>query len=138
MTLTLRQVKGTPIANAEYDANVTEKYSAVAHGFAAGDLVYRSSATAWAKAVASAGSTVADGIVVAVPNADTAYINTRDGVLVTKTAHGLGAAGVVVFLHQSSAGAMTTGLSSGIVQRVGKVMDANSILFRLGSTYEDI
>ena len=138
MTTTLRQVKGSPVSAIENDANFAEKYSAVGHGFAVGDLVYKFGSSTWAKAVGSAGATVADGIVIAVPDADTAYIATRDGTPATKTAHGLGAAGTVVFLHQSSAGAMATGLTSGIVQRVGKVLDADTILFRLGATFEDI
>ena len=123
--LTLRNVKGAPISNAEFDANFSELYSAVAHGFVAGDLVYKSSATAWAKAISTAASTYADGVVVAVPNADTAYIATKFGQPFTRTSHGLGAAGTVVYLSASVAGTMTASVTD---QIVGQVLDSNTVL----------
>ncbi len=136
MTLTLREVKGSPIAGTEYDANFTERYAAVAHGFAVGDLVYKSGSTTWAKASNAASSSVARGIVVSAPSADLCFIATRAGVPATKTAHGLGAAGAVVYL--STAGGMTATAPTGVRQAVGSVLDANTIWFFPQFPHEEI
>lgn len=140
-TVTVRQALGSTsdaafaLSAIQFDGNFTEKYAAAAHGFAVGDLVYKSGSTTWAKATNAAGTSVADGIVVSVPDANTAYINTRAGVPATKTAHGLGAAGTVVYL--STAGGMTATAPSPIRQRVGKVLDANTVLFHAQFPHEE-
>lgn len=128
-TTTLRQVKGLRLTHAELDANFAEKVAQAVHGFAVGDLVYPD-ATAWAKAQADSAAKRARGVVVAVPDANTFYAVCRDGSSVLKTAHGLGARGTRLWLSQSAAGAWTaTQPSSGILQEVGVVLDANTILF---------
>lgn len=125
-TLTLREVKGSAITNAEYDANFAEKYEAVAHGFSVGNLVYKSGASTWAKAISTASSTYADGVVVAVPSANVAYIATKFGQPYTKTAHGFGSAGTAVYLSDSVAGNATASVTD---QQIGQVLDANTIIF---------
>lgn len=132
--ITLRQVKGSKLTHAELDGNFAEKVTQVAHGCAVADLVYFNGTT-WAKATNAAAASLAQGYVHAAPDADTLYIVTTDGVLLTKAGHGLGGAGTKVYCD--TAGAMTATAPSGFRQQVGVVHDANRVRFRI-FPYEEV
>lgn len=135
--LTIRTVKGSALSTLEEDASKALKLTQTSHGFSPGDLVYPDSATTWAKADGSAIASVAEGIVVSVPDANTAWIVTTDGSLLTLTGHGLGSAGGRLWLDQSTAGAITsTQPVVGVIQPVGRVVDDDTIIFRLGALQE--
>lgn len=96
--------------------------SKAAHGLTAGNAV----TITGVKAKADSSTTLARGLVVAVPSAAT-YTIVTDG-YATLTAHGLGTAGQSLFLSQATAGLLTaTQPGSGIIQEVGQVYDANTI-----------
>lgn len=80
-------------------------YEATAHGLSPGDAVYRSGA-GWAKAIATAASTLADGVVVSAPNADIAHISL--GPTAEVASHGLGTAAEDLYLSRSTVGLLVT------------------------------
>lgn len=134
MTITVRQVKGSGLTNAEIDANFVEKVTRAGNGFAAGDLV-KVDATDFAGAQADAAANRACGVVVAA-SGDDFYVSLRP-CAVTKTAHGYGSRGTRLWLSQGTAKAWTpTKPSTGVIQPVGQVLDANTILFQLEAWQE--
>ena len=137
MGLTLRRGKGSALTHDELDDNFAEELNQAGHAFSVGDVVYRSGSSAWTKAQADAAGTLADGIVVDVEDSDNCSIVTKDGTVVGVTAHGLGATGTVIYLSQGTAGDMTpTKPTSGYIQPIGRVIDANNMVFRIGLTSE--
>lgn len=137
MALTLRRDKGTALTHDQLDDNFAVEINQATHGMVVGDLVYRSSSTAWADAKADAESTLTDGIVVDVEDTNNYSVATMDGTLVTITTHGFGATGTKLYLSQGTAALITaTAPTSGFIQAVGKVIDTNTILFRLGAIAE--
>ena len=139
MALTLRRDKGSELTHDQLDDNFASEINQATHGMVVGDLVYRSSATAWADAKADAEATLADGVVVDVEDTNNYSVATLDGTLVTLTSHGFGATGTKLYLSQATAALITaTAPTSGLLQPVGKVIDTNTILFRLGNVAEEI
>ena len=102
--------------------------SQTAHGFVAGDLVYYG-ALGWSKARADDATTLAAGIVLSVPDAASfrvAYLANQE---VTLASHGLGSAGTVLYLSEATAGLATSSVpTSGWIQRIGRVKDANTLI----------
>jgi len=102
--------------------------SQAAHGFAVKDLVYYG-ASGWAKAQADSASTLAAGVVLAVPDASSfrvAYLANQE---VTLASHSLGSAGTLLYLSEATAGLITSSQpSTGFVQRVARVKDANTLI----------
>lgn len=102
--------------------------SQAAHGFAVADLVYYG-ASGWAKAQADAAATLAAAVVLAVPSSSSfrvAYLANQE---VTLASHGLGSAGTLLYLSEATAGlATSTQPSTGFIQRVGRVKDANTLI----------
>jgi len=99
-----------------------------AHGFSAGDAVYHD-ATGWHLAQADDSATLAAGLVLAAPDASTFRVAYLIGQEVTLAAHGLGAAGTVLYLSEATAGLVTSSLpATGLVQRLGQVKDANTLI----------
>lgn len=130
----LRREKGSELSHDELDDTRAPEINQTTHGLAVGDLVYRDSATSWAKAQANAASTLADGIVVHVEDSNNCSVSTVDGTWITISSHGFGATGTALYLSQGTAGLITaTEPSNGYVQPVGKVIDTNTVLFRLGA-----
>jgi len=98
------------------------------HGFAVKDLVYYG-ASGWAKALADSALTLAAGIVLAVPDTSTFRVAYFTGQEVTLAAHGLGSAGSALYLSEVTAGLATTSApTTGFVQRIGIVKDANTLI----------
>jgi len=99
-----------------------------AHGLASEDLIYWNG-SAWAKAQADSASTLAEAIVLSVESTSLfrlAYLTGRE---VTLPAHGIGSGGADMYLSQGTAGLIaTTAPTSGILQRVGQVKDANTLI----------
>jgi len=132
MALTLRTIKGSAITGAENDANFTDAVTQASHGLAVGDLVKVKSAGGYEKSQADAEANLAVGCVVGV-NGNDFYVKTDPGP-VTKGTHGFGSRGTVVYESQGSAGVFTaTAPSSGIVRKLGIVLDADTILFTPGA-----
>ena len=124
-----REDKGSVLELYEMDGNLLIKVESTAHGRTVGLAVLVDGTLAQADAVAN----LADGVVAIVTDADVYYISTQPGQLIRWTAHGLGAAGTLLWLSQSTPGLIvTTEPTSGIAQPLGKVADADTILFRLG------
>jgi hypothetical protein len=139
MALTLQRDKGSELTHDQLDDNFAAELNQGSHGFAVGDLVYRSGASAWTDAQSDAEATLADGIVVDVEDADNCSVVTIDGTLVTITSHGFGATGTKLYLSQGTAALITaTPPTAGLLQPVGKVVDTNTILFRLGHVAEEL
>jgi hypothetical protein len=138
MTTLLRRDKGSALTWDQLDDWAAPEINQTTHGFAVGDLVYRDSATTWAKAQADAEATLADGIVIHVEDANNCSVVTKDGTQVTITTHGLTVPDAI-YLSQSVAGAATSTIpANGLIQQVGKAIDANTIIFRLGATAYEI
>lgn len=128
MALTLRAQKGSALTTAQADANEALSATQVAHGYSALDLVYHDGTT-WELAQADADATVALGIVVYVPDADTFSVLVQPQVI-TAAAHGY-TPGAPLFLSQATPGLITeTEPGSGIVQRVGTALGAGEILWQ--------
>lgn len=130
-TIQAREDQGRILEQWELDGNFLVKVEGASHGRTVGQAVLVDGTLAQADAVA----TLADGIVAIVTSAADGpyYICTQSGKLIKWTAHGHGAAGTQLWLSQATAGLITTTEpASGIVQPLGKVVDANTILFRLG------
>jgi len=102
----------------------------VAHGFALLDAVYSSGVSTWVGARADAESTLADGIVVAVPSADTFVVATAGRFRVP--AHGK-TAGSDYYLSAATAAALTTTKpgAGNFVQRVMVPVDADTVLVNI-------
>lgn len=99
-----------------------------AHGFAAGDAVYHG-AGGWALARADDVDTLAAGIVLSAPDANSFRVAYLAGQEVTLAAHGLGAAGTVLYLSEATAGLVVTSApSTGFIQRLGQVKDSNTLI----------
>jgi len=97
------------------------------HGFAAGDLIYFDG-SAWADAQANAQTTLATGMAVAVPDANT-FVFANQGVY-TITAHGKGSAGNFMWCDPATAAGVVNAAPSTAGQfdnPVGQVIDANTI-----------
>jgi hypothetical protein len=132
---TTREGKGSALTHPELDANFAPRVTQATHGFVVGNVVSKSGGT-WVKAQATADSTMADGIVVAVSGTDDFWVRIAPGE-VAIASHGLGTGGEVVYLSQSTAGALTaTNPGSGRIQRCGRVLDSGTVLFRVGNTWE--
>lgn len=126
--LTLRALKGSALSSAEHDDGLaTVRLIQASHGMVAGSLVYPSSETAWAKAIATAAATVATGCVVDI-SGDSAYIALARHAI-TLPAHGLGAAGTIAYLSQSIAGGAGAKPVNGIQQPVFQVINANLVIW---------
>ena len=137
--LTTRRGKGSTLTFDELDDNFAAEINQATHGFSVGDLVYRSGASAWTKAKADAEATLTDGIVVDVEDTNNCSVTVSDGMMVTISAHGFGATGTKLYTSQGTAGLITASAPvTGYVQPIGKVIDTNTILFRLGSIAEYI
>lgn len=92
------------------------------HGLSVADAV----TVAGTKARANSTTTLARGVVTAVPTSGTYTIVTSG--YATLTAHGLGTAGQSLYLSQGTAGLLTsTAPVTGIIQEVGEVYDADTI-----------
>lgn len=103
-----------------------ETFTQIAHGFNVLDAIYHNG-TDWQLAKADSATTASIGVITEVPTANT-FIITYSG-SVTITAHGM-TAGEYFWLSETTAGALTyTAPTTGIVQSIGKVIDANNILF---------
>lgn len=130
---TLRRGKGTSLTWDELDDNFAPEQNQTSHGFAVGDLIYRDSATTWAKAIATSVSTLATGVVVHVEDANNFSVLRKSGGMVPESSHGFGGFGTLLYLSQGSAGDPTaTKPTSGHIQPVGIVEDANNWEFRKG------
>ena len=130
---TLRAVKGSELSWVEGDANVAIAVVQASHGFALGDLVTLTG-SGWAKAQADAVTTLAHAVVMNVPDSGNFYAIAQDGVALPWTTHGQGSVGDQLYLSQGTAGDWTsTKPSSGYIQPVGVILDANRIIFRLGT-----
>jgi len=107
----------------------TSTETQAAHGFLRGELL-RFQGPGWVRAQANSEASLARAIVVLVRDADRFDVAMlSSGVLAEITGHGLGADGAQLYLSQSIAGAATsTAPTSGIVQVVGQVRDANKLL----------
>jgi len=137
MTLVLRSVKGTPISADEYDSTVAFKHTDTGHGLAIGDLVrLDSGASQWVKAQADSFANRASGVVVFVPDANNAWVATRDGTVFTWTAHGKGATGTRLFLSQGTAGDSGADPVTGVIQECLVVIDANTMMLHYGRLEE--
>ena len=135
--LTLRRDKGTTLTHDELDDNFAGEINQATHGMDVGDLVYRSSSTAWADAKGDAEATLAEGIVVDVEDTNNYSVATIDGTQVTITTHGFGATGTKLYLSQGTAALITaTAPTSGLIQPIGSVIDTNTIRFSLGPLVE--
>jgi hypothetical protein len=107
-----------------------ETVEQVGHGFDVLDAVYHNG-TIWASAQADAGSTVAQGIVAEVIDADNFRVVTHG--LVTIATHGL-TLGHYYWLSQATASAIAEAQpTSGIVQSVLHVRSADEVLVNIGT-----
>jgi len=126
----LRRVIGDELEHVELDDNFAVQYSH-SNTFSVGDLVYPDTLTTWAKAQADAEASLAVGVIVDVSGDDFSVL-TLDGMWYTSTSHGF-AVTAKLYLSTSSAGDLTaTEPTSGFIQPVGSVIDANTLVFRLG------
>lgn len=101
-----------------------------AHGLSVGDLVCWATSQ-WAKAIATADSTMAQAIVIAVEDSATFRALYLAGTEWTWSAHGQGSAGAALYLSQATAGDMTTTRpTSGRIQQVGQVKDTNTLILQ--------
>lgn len=133
--ITCRRSKGSGLSYIERDRNLAIETAQVAHGLAAGDLVYVS-AGGWGLADAADEDKIDAGFVLAALDADTVLIVTQHGTAIRLPGHGLGSRGAMTWLAQGSPGALTaTEPSSGIIRRVGPVLDADTVLYA-PSAYE--
>ncbi len=129
-TIQAREDKGSILELWELDGNFLVKVEATAHGRSVGQAVLVDGTLAQADAVAN----LADGIIAIVTDPNVYYICTQPGKLIKWTTHGKGAAGTLLWLSQATPGLIDGGdpPASGIPQPLGKTVDANTILFRLG------
>ena len=125
-----REDKGSKLLKHELDGNFLVKIEATGHGRTVGQAVQVDGTLAQADAEAN----LADGLVAIVTSLDVYYILTQPGKLILWTAHGKGAAGTLLWLSQVTLGLVDGGTepTGGITQPLGKVADANTVLFRLG------
>ena len=132
MTIVLRNVKGSEITANEYDGTMATLFTKVTHGLAIGDAMrVDSGGDPWVKAQGDAAANVPDGVVVFVPDVDNAWIATREGTIFTWTAHGKGAAGVYLWIDQSTAGVTTASEpGSGVKFECLKIVDANTMMLK--------
>lgn len=128
--LTLRALKGSALSSAELDDGLAAvKLLQASHGLDAGDLVYPDSGSTWAKAIATAAATVAAGCVVGTDGTDIAYIATKAGTPISLPSHGLGSAGSLVYLSQSTAGGAGARPATGIIQPALYIVNASLVLW---------
>jgi hypothetical protein len=115
----------------EADDLFAPEFNETTHGFAVGDVLKRSSASAHAKAQADSAANAKPGISVVVDVEDANWFSAYPGRhAVTITAHGYGAFGTELWLDQSTAGAMTTTKpTSGVRLFLGWVIDTNTIFW---------
>lgn len=107
--------------------SISRTFTQVAHGLSVGNMVYFDGI--WRKAKADAATTLAEGLVSEV-SGDNIIVVLINGIFVSVTAHGLGAAGTTLWVSDSTAGALTsTEPSAGgsYSQVVGQTIDANTI-----------
>ena len=140
MAVQSREMKGSALTCNQFDeACGMPVFTQSSHGFSIGDVVYRSSATAYAGARADDTATISPGLslVIHVPDTNThvpmAATTSRE---VTFSSHGLGSFGQELWLSQATAGLITaTEPSSGIIIYLGYVVDANTICWEPGVLY---
>jgi hypothetical protein len=102
------------------------------HGFSVGDVVYVNASGTWATAISTAIGTAADGIVVEVPNANSAVVALAG--LVRWAAHGL-TVGSLYYLSETVAGALTTTVpttSGDVAQPILTPSDADHVIINVG------
>lgn len=134
---TLRLIKGTGLTYQELDESQggADFVSEGSHTKTVGEAVRATSPTAWTEAQANSGANIAEGIVLNVPDASSFWV-LIDPAFVTLTSHGLSGE---IWLDQSTAGALTdTKPTSGVRQRLGKTLDANTIFWNPSRSYEEI
>ncbi len=125
-----RVMKGSDLTPTEADELFAPPFTQAAHGFAVGDVVRRSSATAHAKAQADTDANIGVGLslVVHVPDANTfSALRASNSHAVTLTAHGFGSFGANLYLSRTVAGALTATGVAGWRIYLGYVIDANTI-----------
>ena len=128
MPITLRNVKGSALTHIEVDSNFAERFVSVSHSLSIGDGVK----VAWSLSQADDIDNVASGIVAFVEDADTVWIATQDGVVVTWTSHGLGTG--VAYDSQSTPGAFTTTRPpTGVIRPFLKIIDTNTVMIERGA-----
>ncbi len=126
----LRRMVGSDLTPDEADDLFAPEFTQAIHGFVVGDILYRSSLTDHAKAVATARATLAVGIVIDQPDVNTFSILYGSGYRLSIGAHGLGSFGQELWLDQSIAGSfLTTEPISGWYQYLGTVLDSTDILW---------
>ena len=123
-----RDEKGSNLTPAEGDDLFAQKYTQATHGLTDNQAVYRNGSGAWVAAIATAESTLADGIVVFVEDTNTVRVLVARQI-VPSAAHGF-TLGAKLYLSQSVAGQLTTTQpTAGWIQRVGKVTTAGEFLW---------
>ena len=129
MALVHRDEKGSNLTSAEGDDLFAQEYTQTAHGISDNDTVYRNSSGDWVKAIATAESTLADGIATFTKDANTLRVLTVHGQIVLSAAHGF-TVGAKLYQSQTTAGARTTTLpTSGWIQRVGRAISSTETLW---------
>lgn len=130
MPLVLRTIKGAELTHLEVDGNFAERFTSVAHGWVIGQGVK----PAWSLSQADDVPNIPSGIVAFVEDADTVWIATKDGTIVTWTGHGLGSAGTVIYTSQSTLGGFTsTRPESGVRYPFLRVISVNSVMIERGA-----
>ncbi len=126
----LRRMVGGDFTPDEADDLFAPEFSQTTHGFVVGDILYRSSLTDHTKAIATARSTLACGIVIDQPDANTFSILCIGSRRVNIGTHSLGSFGQELWLDQSAAGTFeTVEPTSGWYQYLGIVLSATDILW---------
>lgn len=106
------------------NVSLTHAVTQLAHPFAVNEPVYNNAGTITA-AQANAEGTLATDIVVSVEGVDDFTLASSG--YVTSTAHGLGTAGQELYVSQGTPKTLTTTApSTGLVQQVGEVVDADT------------
>jgi hypothetical protein len=130
MTTVFRDEKGSALTADEFDANHGPKFTQGSHGFSVGDVVYRSSASAYTKALATAAGTLGEAIVAYVADSSNFRVISISGSHVDWT-HGKGSPPQKLWLSQSTAGEVVTSKpSNGYIQQIGSVVDADTVMWR--------
>ena len=110
----------------------TKTYTQAGHGLSVGQFVYRTGAGAWALAIATAESTLAQGIVT---GATTDSVTIFFGGALDYSAHGLGSVGATMYLSASTAGAVAASAPApgNWTQVLGSITTVNQIIVNIDS-----
>jgi hypothetical protein len=134
---------GSDLTPAEADSLTGgHKFTQSSHGFSVGDVIRRSSATAYTKAQADSDANIGVGLSLVVDVTDTSNftaIAKGKSHAVTITSHGFGSFGTQLYLSQGTSGLITaTAPTGGRKLYLGFVIDTNTIFWEPGLTWENL